>query len=131
MILFEQVSGFAAHEHRSWIERALHTIGYRIVWQKLLDVAYMLGTTRPRWLAVAVRVHSEFQPVMLSPFTMTQPPDEEQRAKFPLSAIDFASLQLGNHMIALASDPAFGLQHGPSKPGTPSQMLIWYTTSVE
>eukprot|EP00435_Cladocopium_sp_Y103_P052021 s857_g16.t1 len=57
-ICMENVSGFAAHCQKPIIERAIRWIGYRIQWQRTVDVKTCLGVHRSRWLAVAVRVHA-------------------------------------------------------------------------
>eukprot|EP00438_Fugacium_kawagutii_P025027 Skav213313 [mRNA] locus=scaffold1383:143156:146380:+ [translate_table: standard] len=55
----EQVSNFAVHPHRSIITRAIHWIGYKVIFQRILNTCDTLKTDRPRFFLVAVRVHAE------------------------------------------------------------------------
>eukprot|EP00438_Fugacium_kawagutii_P017506 Skav206894 [mRNA] locus=scaffold2387:153648:159125:+ [translate_table: standard] len=105
MILIENVPGFASHDHKQWIERALHMIGYKLTWQGVINVATTLRTNRPRWLAVATRVHADFSPVLIRNFTMEVPPTPELKVKFPLCALNFQKLLLDDQAHQVASDP--------------------------
>eukprot|EP00435_Cladocopium_sp_Y103_P042235 s10_g11.t1 len=57
-ICMENVSGFACHAHKHIIEKALRWIGYRILWQRTIDVQHTMGIVRARWLALAMRIHA-------------------------------------------------------------------------
>eukprot|EP00438_Fugacium_kawagutii_P018508 Skav201481 [mRNA] locus=scaffold828:142627:144900:- [translate_table: standard] len=59
LIHVEQVVNFAQHPHRSIIIRALHWIGYKVIFQRTLNVTDSLHTDRPRFLLVALRVHGD------------------------------------------------------------------------
>lgn len=60
LLLLEQVANFAVRPHRAVITRAVHWIGCAIVFQRTLNIECdcLLKVDRPRWFAVAVRVHS-------------------------------------------------------------------------
>eukprot|EP00438_Fugacium_kawagutii_P010390 Skav220390 [mRNA] locus=scaffold639:176082:181550:- [translate_table: standard] len=123
MILIENVPGFASHGHKQWIERALRMIGYKLNWQGVINVATTLRTNRPRWLAVATRVHADFSPVLIRNFSMEVPPSPELKVKFPLCAFNFQKLLLDDQTHQVASDPrAAGFLRTPD-PRTPEHVF--------
>eukprot|EP00438_Fugacium_kawagutii_P025588 Skav236356 [mRNA] locus=scaffold2008:48933:53508:+ [translate_table: standard] len=87
LLVIEQVSNFAVHPHRAIITRALHWIGYKIVFQRVLNTCDTLKTDRPRFFLVAARWTSDdvgFQR-MTSGFLMTplgDPVSSEQLLKY-------------------------------------------------
>eukprot|EP00438_Fugacium_kawagutii_P001282 Skav218599 [mRNA] locus=scaffold3628:117809:122356:+ [translate_table: standard] len=123
MIVLEQVPGFATHDHRVWIERSLHMIGYRVFWQKILNVSAMLKTNRPRWMAVCVRIHGDFQPVHLPSMHLSIPPPADLSVTFPLCALDFTQLALAPATIDMASKPEYMNQRGLLTPHDPDAVL--------
>eukprot|EP00438_Fugacium_kawagutii_P031199 Skav220794 [mRNA] locus=scaffold150:88279:92835:- [translate_table: standard] len=58
-IMVEQVANFAQHPHRSLITRAFHWIGYKIIFQRTINISQVLHNDRPRWFCIAKRVHAE------------------------------------------------------------------------
>ena len=58
VLLLEQVLGFAQHPHKPWIIRALHMIGYKLAFDKCLDLQDQAATCRVRWIGIALRVHA-------------------------------------------------------------------------
>eukprot|EP00438_Fugacium_kawagutii_P016386 Skav210368 [mRNA] locus=scaffold1357:254099:258043:- [translate_table: standard] len=123
MILIEQVPGFAIHDHRKWIERALHMIGYKLLWHRTMNVSSVLRTNRPRWLAVAVRIHADFRPEPLQDISLSASGSATSSVKFRISAIDLLSLKLDDTAKAIASDPAFASQFGVMHPQNPDQIF--------
>eukprot|EP00438_Fugacium_kawagutii_P019349 Skav204106 [mRNA] locus=scaffold1472:280426:283131:+ [translate_table: standard] len=61
LIHVEQVANFAMHSHRSIITRALHWMGYKVIFQRTLNVIDTLKSDRPRFFMVAIRVHGDMQ----------------------------------------------------------------------
>lgn len=106
-ILIEQVPGFTAHHHRHLVEKALHWIGYVIVWQSVVNVDQMLKTNRPRWLAMAVRVHGAFSPhIGLGSFQgVSQPGDFSPLC--PLTEHQLQSMHLSDDVVVIASHERF------------------------
>lgn len=62
-IALEQVSNFHSHEHKHWILKALHMVGYRLAWQKVCNLAIHAQTTRLRWLGLAIRMADNVPPI--------------------------------------------------------------------
>ena len=54
MVLVEQVSGFAHHQHKHWILKTFNVAGYRLLWAKTLDIKGICPTSRSRWIALFV-----------------------------------------------------------------------------
>ena len=71
-IAIENVPGFASHAHKVHVERAIRWIGYRMQWQRIIDAKAVMGITRSRWLAVAVRVHSHVNTAPFPPWVFPQ-----------------------------------------------------------
>ena len=59
VIALEQVVGFQSHPHKPMVVRILHWIGYRIIFEKVIDLADQSPSHRQRFLLIAVRVHSQ------------------------------------------------------------------------
>lgn len=59
ILLIEQVLGFSQHPHKPWVVKALHMIGYKLVFDKCLDLQDQAATTRIRWIGIAVRVQAQ------------------------------------------------------------------------
>ena len=60
-ICLENVPGFQRHSHKHILARILLLAGYKILWERTADIKNHLGVTRPRWLALAVRIQDHFQ----------------------------------------------------------------------
>ena len=111
-ILLEQVSAFASHRHKVWITRALIHIGYKLVWQKVFDLADQSATKRPRWLALAVRCHLTTTP-------QPQPSWFKSEANTPkafdtivqLTHDERKALEPSSSTLAIAKDPKFFRGH--------------------
>ena len=73
-IAIEKFAGFAMHNQKCIIEKAIRWIGYQIQWQKTVDVRNCMGISRARWLALAVRIHAT---VPVLPFPTWQLPYHE------------------------------------------------------
>ena len=70
MILLEQVNAFATHEHKRLCLDLLKHVGYKLVWQRVVDSAEFGSVTRLRWLALAVHRNAQavdFQAVQMWP----------------------------------------------------------------
>jgi hypothetical protein len=104
-IALEQVSNFHHHEHKHWILKALHMVGYRLAWQKVCNLSAQAQTHRLRWLGLAERISEHVPPV-----TFDMWPSSE--AKWPSIAMEFSrsirqSLFLNAEIVELASSAAF------------------------
>eukprot|EP00435_Cladocopium_sp_Y103_P006658 s4409_g2.t1 len=58
MILLEQVHAFATHAHKQICLDILKHVGYKLVWQRIVDSADFGGVSRLRWLALAIHRHA-------------------------------------------------------------------------
>ena len=54
----EQVAGFQSHPHKPLVIRILKWLGYRIVFEKVVDLSDQSPSRRQRYLLAATRVHS-------------------------------------------------------------------------
>eukprot|EP00438_Fugacium_kawagutii_P034284 Skav220341 [mRNA] locus=scaffold2224:75782:80389:+ [translate_table: standard] len=122
ILLLEQVPGFSVHPHKVQIEQTLHMCGYRIFWQKTLNTSEMLMTSRPRWLGVAIRIHSPFFPVPVPPFSMNVKPKENFKELFSMSIAERNEMYLGDEEVSIASDRAF-LSRPTGTNMTPQEVL--------
>ena len=68
VLLLEQVLGFAQHPHKPWIIRALHMIGYKLVFDKCMDLQDQSATTRVRWIGIATRVPAQLPTIPMPPW---------------------------------------------------------------
>lgn len=57
-IALEQVVGFQSHPHKPIVLRILKWLGYRVLFEKVVDLSDQSPTHRQRFLLVAIRVHS-------------------------------------------------------------------------
>eukprot|EP00438_Fugacium_kawagutii_P012397 Skav215502 [mRNA] locus=scaffold165:838310:842707:- [translate_table: standard] len=107
-ILLEQVANFALHPHRAIITRALHSIGYRLVMQKILNPTELLKVDRPRWLALAIRVHSGHQLNAVPSWNVTNLQPPQQDVVFRCWTGDVKTqLELDARAFQVANDPRF------------------------
>ena len=63
-ILFENVGGFARHDHKRLLLKVLQMCGYKLCWEQCLDTQVPFGFVRGRWLAIAVRLSDHIQPTV-------------------------------------------------------------------
>eukprot|EP00438_Fugacium_kawagutii_P019347 Skav204104 [mRNA] locus=scaffold1472:209453:212716:+ [translate_table: standard] len=120
LVFIEQVSNFAQHPHRAIITRALHWIGYKIIFQRTLNVQETLHCDRPRFFIVAVRVHSspnlERVPVWSHAEIGMPNPDVVFKCWTPH---DHPLLVVDDNIAALANDPRLSRTQA-----TPGQTLL-------
>ena len=115
-IALEQVSNFHAHEHKHWIMKALHMVGYRMVWQKVCNLTMHAQTARSRWLGLAGRT-AECAPTL--PFTMWPYRDVNwPDCTLPFKHADKQSLFLNADIVELASSAAYLKTSLPVLPST-------------
>ncbi len=57
IILLENVVGFATHPHKATVMKIFAWIGYKVVWQRSIDLIEQTLTHRVRWLCMAIRIH--------------------------------------------------------------------------
>eukprot|EP00438_Fugacium_kawagutii_P030138 Skav208654 [mRNA] locus=scaffold3489:124784:129395:+ [translate_table: standard] len=108
IILIEQVANFAMHPHRAIITRALHGIGFRIVFQRTLNLHDVLKIDRPRWFALAVRVHSHIEVATVPSWIASELNVPVIDAVFHCWQSDtMQQLELTDDAIAIASDPRY------------------------
>ena len=106
MILLEQVSSFASHAHKNLCLDVLKHVGYKMVWQKVIDSAEFGGVTRLRWLALAVRRNAnevKFDSFTMWPTVPAMFPDM-LKAIFVGSPPDMQQLELTQSMKSCAMD---------------------------
>eukprot|EP00438_Fugacium_kawagutii_P016084 Skav230950 [mRNA] locus=scaffold3010:72178:73815:- [translate_table: standard] len=106
VLLIEQVANFAQHPHRAVITRALHWIGFKIIFQRTLNITDLMKVDRPRWFALAVRVHAEvpIQNVPVWNASQLTPPDDDVIFQCWTGATK-QTLELTDAALAKANDP--------------------------
>eukprot|EP00438_Fugacium_kawagutii_P015644 Skav215150 [mRNA] locus=scaffold2462:114297:117247:- [translate_table: standard] len=113
----EQVSGFATHAEKGHALKTLAFIGYKLLWQKVLDLSDVAQPSRKRWIALAVRIHGK--PTLMPPEFWEKVQQEVfVPPTLPLTDLQRQQLTPDENAIAIASDPA--MSHHP---GTPAQTL--------
>ena len=120
-ILLEQVPGFSQHSQKDLVLRCLRWIGYRIEWQRVLNLADRSPVQRPRWLALAVRVHALTNS---KPFQVWKklPVDEQNHAfVLPLVSEELENLKLTEVVRRIASDPE--MSHARLQDASPDRVL--------
>eukprot|EP00438_Fugacium_kawagutii_P036587 Skav223939 [mRNA] locus=scaffold1465:226335:229127:+ [translate_table: standard] len=129
-ILIEQVHGFASHPDRCIVEKTLHFCGYRILWQKVLNVNTMLKTSRPRWLAVAQRIHSPVVNMSIPRFHMNMPPRSGFTEVMDLSMATRDSMYLSDEVVRIATDKDYLATRGHERSMTAEEILQSRTYDV-
>eukprot|EP00438_Fugacium_kawagutii_P016829 Skav203788 [mRNA] locus=scaffold206:499692:504209:+ [translate_table: standard] len=104
-ILIEQVSAFAQHPHKRFVLAVLHWIGFRIVWQKQVELGDRMNVQRKRWLALAVRVNDGPANTQWLPWTPV--PHSPSNAVMLLPPEIKEQLQLSEEVLQMARDPAY------------------------
>ena len=114
-IAIENVAGFAMHSQKHLIEKAIRWIGYRLLWQKTVDVRACMGLTRARWIALAVRVHAK---IPIQPFPTwhlpTTPVDHAPCLKVWPESIR-QELAITAAVYKVAADPNKASKHSKTK----------------
>ena len=104
-IAIEQVSNFHHHEHKHWILKAMHMVGYRLVWQKVCNLSAHAQTHRLRWLGLAQRVEGNTPDISFDMWPqkeVTWPP-----ITLPFSQESKKQLAIDREIFELASSAAF------------------------
>eukprot|EP00438_Fugacium_kawagutii_P011167 Skav227741 [mRNA] locus=scaffold3513:164136:168659:+ [translate_table: standard] len=117
IIAVEQVAKFHAHKHKAMIMQTIRFMGYRLCWQKVLDMSHHSQTNRSRWLAILVRV-TETVPLPLKHWPATKQTIPQSVLK--LSAHDLHRLIVDDSVISIASNPQ--MKHG-AQHMTPQQVF--------
>ena len=100
---FENVAGFARHEHKPLLFKVLLYCGYKIQWEKIVDLQHRFGLVRARWLALAVRVNEEWPSTFIDLWKPRQGlPNHEP---FTIPHTHDSQLILSPETIRIASDP--------------------------
>ncbi|CAL1157993.1 unnamed protein product, partial [Cladocopium goreaui] len=88
------------------VERAIRWIGYRMQWQRIIDAKAVMGITRSRWLAVAVRAHSHVNTAPFPPWVFPQD-HKIDHAQFllPWNQKTLDALAITDEICRVASDP--------------------------
>ena len=115
-VALEQVVGFQSHPHKPIVLRILKWLGYRVLFEKVVDLADQSPSHRQRFLLVAVRVHSC---VTCSPFKGWFRQDFSQhplmcRIRLPQQIHE--QLQPSPKTIDMASNPEFSRGLGSATP---------------
>ena len=108
---FENVPGFARHCHKSVLFRVLRFCGYKLVWERIIDVQSKMGISRPRWIALATKVD---QLQVASPLQFWSPEVEAPshvNCVLPWN-IDTPGLSVTQENFHLASDSQLYKKHG-------------------
>ena len=113
-ILLEQVPGFGQHEQKPLVLQCLHHIGYRMVFQKVLNVSDSSFVQRPRWLGLALRIHGEARPFTFQPWIKSEVFAQMSDFCLPLTAEEKSQLQLSADALRAASNPDYVKNARPS-----------------
>ena len=106
ILLVEQVNGFQTHRHKRYVLDLFRHVGYDVKWSAVLDSACVGAAKRLRWLAIAVRMHSD----QVTPLPFQMWPKLDQCTPVSLNAIfshepwDFEKLKVSQLIEACASD---------------------------
>ena len=104
-ICLENVPGFQRHPHKAILARILLLAGYKILWERTADIQNHLGVTRPRWLALAVRIQEHFQlPIVPWP---TEPRTVDHAACTLPWNLSHADLAITPEAMQLVTDKTF------------------------
>ena len=104
-IALEQVSNFHSHEHKHWIMKALHMVGYRLTWQKVCNLAIHAQTNRHRWLGLAIRMAEHVPQVSFSMWPAHECTWPDVSTMIPQQ--DLKTLHLNADIVELASSAGF------------------------
>ena len=106
IILIEEVSGFMQHWHKASVLKLLPWMGYRICWQKTIDMKEQSLSTRNRWLCCCViRLYADLPK---KPFVAW--PKQSDLHSFPVrlsNLQDDVQLHPTSEVVRVASDPRF------------------------
>ena len=119
-IALEQVVGFQSHPHKPVVMKILHWLGYRIIFDKVVDLADQSPSHRQRFLLVAIRVHSDITTVPLKGWFRQDFQKHPLLRRIRLPAEIMSQLKPSADTVHLASNPEFS--KGLSKL-TPEQVL--------
>lgn len=111
VLLLEQVHNFAKHPHKRTFDRILLWAGFQYCFQKMVNLADKAPTSRPRWLAVARRIHGDFQLKSFAPWLPT--PDltpEKCGTVLGWDEDTMSELVITEHIRDIASDPKYALR---------------------
>lgn len=115
LIMIEQVSNFAQHPHRAIITRALHWMGYKIIFQKTTNPCELLRNDRPRGFGVARRVHADGAVVKIPTWISSELQPATQDVIFKCWSTETTqALSLNDQAIKAASDPRLTMSQGRS-----------------
>ena len=106
-ILIEQVAGFGQHEQKPEVLQCLHHIGYRLVFQKVMNVSDCSLVQRPRWLGIALRIHGDAKPFSFLPWVKSEILAQMSDFRLPLSLEEKAMMQLSTDALRAATNPEF------------------------
>lgn len=105
VILIEEVAGFMGHRHKGSVLKILPLMGYKICWQKTIDMKDHCLSSRNRWLCCAVRLYAELSMQVFQPW-----PKQTDLHRFEVFMPDLqhdTQLQPTAEAIRIASDPRF------------------------
>ena len=128
IILAEQVVGFSQHEHKPWIMKALIWIGYKLVWQYTMDVREQIPTSRPRWLAMFVRIHAPLSKHSFLPWPKESNISHDYLIQWPATLRN--KLLLSESVFRIANDPSFLRKQGSTSDGNSLGKRIFHQGQV-
>lgn len=105
VILLEEVAGFHSHWHKASVLKILPWMGYKICWQKTIDMKDHCLSSRNRWLCCAIRIYADFPSKIFQPW-----PKQTDLQRFTVFRDDLhpdSQLQPTTEAIRIASDPRF------------------------
>ena len=106
MLLLEEVPGFCKHPHFQAVQDIMHWIGYRCVWNKVMNLNDLARVSRPRWLALYVHFGECLPSTIHQGWTRIDRTLLRSPIMF-LSNEDREALKLCDRAFALASDSQY------------------------
>ena len=106
-VALEQVVGFQSHPHKPVVIRILQWLGYKIVFEKVVDLADQSPTSRQRFLLVAIRVHSSLPSTAPRGWFRQDFMSQPLKCCIRLSSDELAKMLPNSRVLHLASDPAY------------------------
>ena len=105
IILIEEVAGFMNHIHKASVLKILPLIGYKICWQKIIDMKAHSLSSRNRWLCCAIRIFADLPMKTFLPWPIQT---DLQSLSIRLNNLQHdQQLQPTTEAIRIASDPRF------------------------
>eukprot|EP00438_Fugacium_kawagutii_P035676 Skav231661 [mRNA] locus=scaffold823:182260:186903:- [translate_table: standard] len=105
-VVIEQVKGFGSHPQKQHVLDCLKHVGYKLCWSRVIDAAGFGGSTRSRWLGLAIRIHAhdvDFTRIDMWP-RISQLTPQTIGAILPEHMLHMDSLRIDDEVYAIGSN---------------------------